>query len=218
MKSLFVYLYFALALAATSQAAWCPSLSSGIWGGAGTYCLENNLYYCGSPGAWGSLTQSCPNGCQQAPPGNPDTCSSAPPPPGSVGTGAGDCSAHDVDILAKTCVGEYGSGTYNDKLAILMSIRNRKNDYRWPGTYAEVAQQPWQYSCWNADYRYRIENLTPEDSSYANCLQPVRDMCNGANDITLGANHYYADYIAAPSWADWSKYTIKIGAHYFFKL
>ena len=85
-------------------------------------------------------------------------------------------------------------------------------------TYAEVALQPWQYSCWNADYRYRIENLGPGDSQYDACLPVVRDMCSNYQDITHGANHYYANYIAEPSCVDWDKFTVQVGLHYFFKL
>ena len=40
---------------------------------------------------------------------------------------------------------------------------------------------------------------------------------NGETDLTLGATHYYADYIAAPPWAATMKQTVKIGHHIFLK-
>ena len=37
-------------------------------------------------------------------------------------------------------------------------------------------------------------------------------------DITLGANHYFANWIDTPSWAKGHKPTVEIGKHRFYKL
>lgn len=206
-----------------SDASGC-SFQSGLCPGAYNIqcCLNKNWGSCsyGSCMHESSCSGSVYSGLCPGP-SSIKCCSSGStsPPSNSGGPSAtGDCSAYDVDILTKTCVGEYGHGSFQEKMSVLLSIRNRKNDYRWPGTYAEVALQPWQYSCWNANYRYRIENLGPGDSQYDACLPVVRDMCSNYQDITHGANHYYANYIAEPSWVDWDKFTVQVGLHYFFKL
>jgi len=51
----------------------CPSGYD--WGGAGTYCISDNVYYCDSAGQFNPrINENCGYGCTVAPPGYADYC------------------------------------------------------------------------------------------------------------------------------------------------
>ena len=48
------------------RGAYCPSSNSGLWGNAGIYCLEGDLFFCTNPGAYTSDLRSDCGGCAPA--------------------------------------------------------------------------------------------------------------------------------------------------------
>lgn len=130
----------------------------------------------------------------------------------------------DVLTLARTIYGEAASETQSGKEAVANVVMNRVRDRRWPSNVASVCRQPWQFSCWNASdaMRSRIENLFPgANSAFNQCLAIAETAVKfQLADRTRGATHYYASYIAQPSWIGKSPdavMTTQIGVHKFYR-
>jgi len=134
----------------------------------------------------------------------------------------------DLEVVAATIALEAAAESYVAKLAVGYVIRNRTN----PGTsWKRVCLKPWQFSCWNDDYkeqageRLKLRTATRADSwkaasSAMNALEP---------DPTHGATHYLNIPLTKrtrggtlPAWAEnavnENKVTAEIGAHTFLRL
>lgn len=76
------------------SSAYCPVGS--YWGGAGTYCINNNIYWCQYPGTYTSdMRQNCGGrGCVMSAPGTPDQCDNSGNPNGSYCYNNNDCASH----------------------------------------------------------------------------------------------------------------------------
>ena len=135
-----------------------------------------------------------------------------------------DFSTSDLDTLARTVYGEARGESVKGKTAVAWTIRNRAEDspkYGWSSNIAQVCKQPWQYSCWNqSDPNYnKLINLSVKDAKYLECKEIAEKVLKGElADPTNGADHYYATYIAQPSWAKGQKVIATIGTHVFFNI
>jgi putative chitinase len=130
----------------------------------------------------------------------------------------------DVDILARTLWGEARGENTAGRIGVGSVIRNRaarSPKYGWPSSIAGVCQQPWQFSCWNANDPNlpKMRSVTEADPIFKECLSIAQKIVDGSiSDNTNGADHYYANYIKAPDWAQGKTPCAKIGVHLFFNI
>jgi putative chitinase len=131
-------------------------------------------------------------------------------------------SRQDRTTLIRTIWGEARGETFEGKKAIAHVIVNRARKKQWPNTIHAVCLQPWQFSCWNKSDPNRplIANLDPESTGniITECRNAADAVLDGEEDITKGADHYFADYIKTPNWAEGKTPVKVIGAHKFFNL
>ena len=127
-------------------------------------------------------------------------------------------TAADLDIVACTVWGEARGEGRKGMQAVAEVILNRVKDSRWPDTPSDVAKQPRQFSAWNTGdpNRAKMSFLSLDDPGFRNAYRAVLDALEGAN-ITFGANHYFASYIAMPKWARRMELVAEIGRHRFYK-
>lgn len=133
---------------------------------------------------------------------------------------------NDVDIMARTIFGEARGESEQGKVAVGWVIMSRvafaetHGGYWWGNTIREVCLKPWQFSCWNRNDPNRrvIENVGANNSTFSQCLDIARRVISGrVPNPVEGATHYYADYIAPPSWVRGATLVSKIGVHSFYK-
>ncbi len=126
----------------------------------------------------------------------------------------------DLDTLARTLYGEAKANDAADALAIACVIRNRVVHTQWPDTYEGVCQQPWQFSCWNANdpNRARILAAVPGDKWFDGCVEIARKVIqNKPSDPTGRATHYYAKAMKrGPTWAKGKTPCYDTAGHFFF--
>ena len=128
---------------------------------------------------------------------------------------------YDIDIVARTLFGEArGEGSLGMR-AVAHVIRNRVRDKRWRDTYAEVCLRSKQFSAWNRrNPQYPLmRDIGLDNATYRIAYAIAAEvMAAESEDVTQGANHYFATSIDPPSWADPVKETVTIQSHRFFKL
>jgi len=86
-------------------------------------------------------------------------------------------------------------------------------------SWAEIVFQRLQFSSMTApgDPQLYLVPVSP-DYIFASCFEIATNVYNGGDfDLTQGATHYYADYIAPPSWITGMVKTTQIGHHIYFK-
>jgi spore germination cell wall hydrolase CwlJ-like protein len=118
------------------------------------------------------------------------------------------------DIVASTLIleagGEYSEGAMESVHEVIYNRSMKRNK-----SMSAVCLQAWQFSCWN-------ENDTDSNIAKAkkhprwNKAMKIVDTSQMSN-FTNGADHYYAEYIDEPYWAEDMTLTVKIGRHLFFK-
>jgi N-acetylmuramoyl-L-alanine amidase len=133
-----------------------------------------------------------------------------------------------IDVLSRTLWGEARGEGAAGMEAVACVILNRvrvaerkAGKYWWGNDIISVCQKPYQFSCWNrSDPNYRrLLNVDDSDIHFNTARRIARRAVAGTmEDFTGGATHYYADYIAAPTWARGETPTFKLGRHIFFKL
>lgn len=121
----------------------------------------------------------------------------------------------DVDLLARLIYGEARGEGAMGKLAVACVAMNRAAKPGWWGrTLKEVILKPYQFSCFNAEYRDIL--IAPTGAIWDVCRSVASGVISGITvDPTNGATHFYADTIAAPSWAASMVETAHIGHHIF---
>ena len=130
-------------------------------------------------------------------------------------------TATDRDVLTRTLYGEAANETEAGQIAVIHVMRNRLlrgPASRFGGTPAEVCQKPWQFSCWNPNdpQRARLLSLDPASATYQR-LAAVVDKAWAMQDSVAKADHYFASYIATPSWAAPPAHeTVRHGVHQFY--
>lgn len=128
-------------------------------------------------------------------------------------------SFHDLEIMARTIWGEARGESQTGRTAVGNVIMNRvHHPSRWPKSPAEVCQQPWQFSCWNEGdpNRTKLLEVDLDDTDLRQCIRAALTALTGV-DQTNGSNHYFANYIEKPSWAEDMEHTCTIGVHQFYK-
>lgn len=129
---------------------------------------------------------------------------------------------YDIEVMARTAIGEArGEGDVGMQ-AVMWTIVNRFTAKKWFSgqSAAGTALKAAQYSCWlQHDPNYGlITNIQPEVGLFALALKWAANVAAGIiPDSTLGATHYFADSIAAPDWVQGATFTAKIGRHSFYK-
>jgi spore germination cell wall hydrolase CwlJ-like protein len=144
-------------------------------------------------------------------------------------------STHGILDMARTIFGEARNQHYKGKLGVGYVIYNR---WRNPGWWSEnedddikdhtlsaVVRDPYQFSCWNRGNpnRPKMQDLHFEDvqghARFRECLQAALEVLNGdREDPTGNADHYFAEYIEPPKWADSEDFTTQIGVHMFYRI
>jgi len=115
-----------------------------------------------------------------------------------------------LTILAESAnQGENGMGAVSAVIAQRALNRNI--------TPEQVCLQKWQFSCWNGKSKADLAHLynTPQ-AAFALYLE--KNIANIDRSKVGFADHYYADYIAAPYWAKGEKPCQVIGSHRFYRL
>lgn len=127
-------------------------------------------------------------------------------------------------ILALCTYREARGETKLGKKMVAQVVENRVQDPRWPDTYSSVILQPYQFSSFNSnDSQSKIfpptsYDSTPNMSAWNDCWEVAGEVLDEPEDITKGANHYFADSIPAPAWATKDKFIVKVGHHEFYRL
>ena len=139
-------------------------------------------------------------------------------------------------IIAITAYGEAASEGAEGLMAVINVIRNRtlktsayadKEILNATGSaWHAVVLKKWQFSMYNLDdpVRQTALKFAGDFDTYVvqnGTLSQAYDLATMAvnrtlDDNTGGATHYYANYIAAPSWAATMPFTGQIGVHLFF--
>jgi hypothetical protein len=142
---------------------------------------------------------------------------------GTPRTDGVSATEEDLDVMARTIWGEARGESFNGKVGVAWVIRNRmakSPKYNWPATLKGVCHQMYQFSCWNPGDAnlYKLKTVTEADSNFRECKEIARKVVKGElADVSNGADHYYANYIAKPNWATGTPVAV-IGVHLFYKL
>jgi N-acetylmuramoyl-L-alanine amidase len=146
------------------------------------------------------------------------------PSTAGVDDGGTTIDPDDADVMARTIMGEARGESDQGKVAVGWVILNRARSGKWfggGGDIFSVCRKPYQFSCWNpGDPNFPIiTNARVGDSDFDACLVAAKQVLSGSvADPTGGATHYYAEYIAAPSWTQHpAKFTVQIGVHKFYE-
>jgi len=130
-------------------------------------------------------------------------------------------------LLARAIYGEMGNESYEAKIAVGWTIRNRVEDSRnrWGKNYHEVILQANQYDAlWNKHTYDKVreppifENKQEKEAWEDSFRAAIQIVSGKITDPTKGANHFYTTTILKPSWADEEKFTIQVGITKFYKL
>lgn len=128
----------------------------------------------------------------------------------------------DIDILARTLLGEAEGETYRGKVAVAWVVVNRVMQPRFPAVVAAVCLQPRQFSCWNRGsprLPVMLKARPIEGSMFAECLEVAASVIREElPDPTNGADHYFNPDLAAPAWGKVMTDEIEIGRHRFGKV
>ena len=125
-----------------------------------------------------------------------------------------------LDCMAKNLYFEARNQKSDKAMAAVgFVVVNRVNNKYYPKTVCDVVYQKSQFS-WTLDKSLMINKKNPlERKEWERARRIALEILNGSiKDNTNGATHYHATYVS-PKWARASrmKYTIKYGAHLFYK-
>lgn len=101
-----------------------------------------------------------------------------------------------------------------------VKVAQDRGKYWWGGSIIQVAQKPYQFSCWNrSDPNFKKLQAVDESNLYFATAQRIarRAVAGCLEDPTQGATHYHANYVA-PYWAKGEKPTVVIGKHIFYRM
>lgn len=128
-------------------------------------------------------------------------------------------------LLARVIYGEAGGETWEAKVGVGWTVRNRVEDAasRWGKTYHSAILAEGQYdSLWNErtydKVRDPLDDPLEKRAWEESCEASGRVIEGEVGDPTIGANHFYATTISKPDWADDAKFTVQIGITRFYKL
>jgi spore germination cell wall hydrolase CwlJ-like protein len=128
-----------------------------------------------------------------------------------------DPCPYSNDIIVATIImeagGEYHTGSLEAVYEVIKTRSKKRNK-----TLAQVCLQRKQFSCWNgkADGIKALEDTIAKAKKHPR-WKIAENILGSNTNFTNGADHYYADYIDKPYWADSMTPTTKIGRHIFYK-
>ena len=128
-----------------------------------------------------------------------------------------DPCPYSNDIIVATIImeagGEYHTGSLEAVYEVIKTRAKKRNK-----TLAQVCLQRKQFSCWNgkADGIKALEDTIAKAKKHPR-WKIAENILGSNTNFTNGADHYYADYINKPYWADSMTQTTKIGRHIFYK-
>jgi spore germination cell wall hydrolase CwlJ-like protein len=128
-----------------------------------------------------------------------------------------DPCPYSNDIIVATIImeagGEYHTGSLEAVYEVIKTRSKKRNK-----TLAQVCLQRKQFSCWNgkADGIKALEDTIAKAKKHPR-WKIAENILGSNTNFTNGADHYYADYIDKPYWADSMTQTTKIGRHIFYK-
>jgi spore germination cell wall hydrolase CwlJ-like protein len=127
-------------------------------------------------------------------------------------------------LMAATVFLEAEGEGFLGRLAGAYVIWNRA---KYPDRIDDVILDPWDFSCWNLDYRKQaIARLSgPKGLVWTDCwLATIGAVVGSKIDPTAGATHYLNEELtrkirggSLPGWVEAMTKTAEIGAHTFFK-
>ncbi|MFN6941952.1 MAG: cell wall hydrolase [Parvibaculum sp.] len=132
---------------------------------------------------------------------SPQPTQAAAPRVGSFGWASFDefaAKATELDVFARTLLGEAGGEGRRGIEAVAAVVINRVNSRRHPNSVRVICLQPSQFSMWNPKYREsgntrRALSETDSNSTFKMCLEIASDALAGRlKDPTGGATLYYA--------------------------
>jgi N-acetylmuramoyl-L-alanine amidase len=130
-----------------------------------------------------------------------------------------DLTPQQLDVLARTVLGEARGEGQLGMQAVAHNIRNRANSGQYPSDPAAVALQPYQYSTWNSgEGGNNPQQFSPNSPQYQTAQQIIQSVFGGASpDPTNGALFYHNPSVN-PAWANSvNQYgTTQIGNHIFY--
>jgi hypothetical protein len=130
-----------------------------------------------------------------------------------------DLTPQQLDVLARTVLGEARGEGQLGMEAVAHVLANRANSGQFPSDPAKVAQQPNQFSAWNSGAGgNNPQQFSPNSQPYQTAQQIIQSVFGGASpDPTNGALFYHNPSVN-PSWANSvNQYgTTQIGNHIFY--
>lgn len=134
----------------------------------------------------------------------------------------------DLDTMARTMWGEARNEGYAGMQGVANVIMNRyalaqqsnARARQFGATPAAICKKPWQFSVWNANdpNLEKILNVTTANRDFRTALEIAEKALLGQlSDVTGGADHYHAHYVA-PNWSEGVRPTTIIKNHQFYKL
>jgi peptidoglycan hydrolase-like protein with peptidoglycan-binding domain len=145
--------------------------------------------------------------------------------PGGAAPGRGAATvtgytSEELEALAKTVYGEARGEPQVGQEAVAFVVLNRIKKQSWWGKdIIGVCKYPWQFSCWNRNdpNSATLNTMSGNDSRLIPFLDVARRVLIGQVQNPIGnATHYYADYIAAPSWVSAGTFVTQLGRHRFY--
>lgn len=128
---------------------------------------------------------------------------------------------HDIDTFARTIYGEARGEDDEGRRLVAHVIMNRyRTAYRNKRSIAAVCQDPWQFSCWNANDPNRARLLTVDlgNRVFRGCfLVALETVDRKASPLPMETRHYYADWIPEPIWARGKEPVAVHGHHRFYE-
>jgi spore germination cell wall hydrolase CwlJ-like protein len=133
-------------------------------------------------------------------------------------------SQEDIEWLARNIYFEARSESLHGRMVVAFVTLNRVLNRRWPDNIKDVVTQNKQFSWYNNRQVPPIEETRAMEDARTLavfCINLYNSMAEAEgfefDGITKGSDHYFADYIPAPSWAKKMKYKGKVGRHLLYK-
>ncbi len=119
---------------------------------------------------------------------------------------------------AALCAWREARGEGHDGIRAVIHVIANRSKYR-SRSWAEIVYQPLQFSSMTYPHDPQLGNVPfKPDPIFEDCYN-VADLIfsGGDEDLTFGADFYFADSIPMPEWATTMTATAKIGKHNFYK-
>lgn len=140
-----------------------------------------------------------------------------------------DLNADELQCMTEAIYFEAGNQNFNGMIAVGMVIKNRVKSSAFPDSVCDVVQQgprdgspitryrcQFTYFCDGKSEELPI-NDNPDEIRAAQYASIAAEMVlvGAVEDITLGSNHYHAEYVS-PNWQDEMTLLAIHGSHFFY--